>query len=506
MLPPERRLPDADRWLAQGAWFVVHAPRQTGKTTTMKALARRVTAEGRYAGLYFTCESARATPEDVGATERALWSAAEESARYTLPAELQPPARREADPGAFLRAQLVAWAEACPRPLVLIFDEIDALAGRALKSVLSQLRDGFNGRDARPFPHSVILCGLRDVRDYRLEDDSRFGSSSPFNIKTISWRLGDFSQRELAELTGQHSAETGQPFTAEALDRAWELTRGQPWLVNALAAEAVLLSEAPGPVGLTQIEEAKERLIRARQTHLDSLLARLQEGRVRRVLEPIISGGLLQGSSLDDDFRYVVDLGLVSPEHPPQISNAIYREVILRVLAAPVEMNVTADAHRYVLSDGRLDLRGLLEGFLDFWRQHGEILARGLGYQEAAPQLVLMAWLHRVVNGGGSLEREVGVGRGRIDLLIRWPFRGTDGQRKVQREALEVKVWRDRDRQGDPTEEGLRQLDRYLTRLGLEHGALVVLDDRAGKGALQERAGIERQETASGRAVWVVRG
>ena len=37
------------------------------------------------------------------------------------------------------------------------------------------------------------------------------------------------------------------------------------------------------------------------------------------------------------------------------------------------------------------------------------------------PQLLLQAFLQRVVNGGGRIEREYGLGRGRTDLLIVWP-------------------------------------------------------------------------------------
>jgi hypothetical protein len=93
-------------------------------------------------------------------------------------------------------------------------------------------------------------------------------------------------------------------------------------------------------------------------------------------------------------------------------------------------------------------------------------------YHEVAPQLVLMAFLHRIVNGGGYIDREYGLGRGRTDLLIRKPY--GDGQ--LQKEALELKVWR-RGRK-DLLDEGLDQLDQYLSRLGLDHGTLVIFDRR----------------------------
>jgi len=237
MIPPERRMPEAIGLVDHQAYFALHAPRQTGKTTTVRALAGRLTEAGRYAALHFSCEIGRAFPEDVSAAEQAVWSSIEEAARLDLPEPLRPPARTSATTGEFLKVQLTRWAESCPRPLVLVFDEIDALEGNSLKSILSQLRAGFPSRPAA-FPWSLILCGMRDVRDYKVASGGgpvRMGSSSPFNIKEESIRLGNFDEAEVRELYGQHTAETGQVFTEDAVVRAWELTQGQPWLVNALA-------------------------------------------------------------------------------------------------------------------------------------------------------------------------------------------------------------------------------------------------------------------------------
>ncbi|WP_234023782.1 PD-(D/E)XK nuclease domain-containing protein [Sorangium cellulosum] len=90
-------------------------------------------------------------------------------------------------------------------------------------------------------------------------------------------------------------------------------------------------------------------------------------------------------------------------------------------------------------------------------------------YPEVAPQLVLMAFLQRVVNGGGFIDREYGVGRGRIDLLVRFPYRKPDGSRAVQRRALELKVWRKG--QKDPLREGLAQIDDYSRACGKGAGS-----------------------------------
>lgn len=510
MVPAQERLPRARGYIEQGQYFVVHAPRQTGKTTVLAAMARELTASGRYAALHFSCESAEVAGEDYGQAELLVMEAIRRSAESAgLPDELVPPASwPDAVPGSRLTRGLTEWVRNCPRPLVLFFDEIDALRGESLRSVLRQLRDGFTVSRGG-FPHAVVLCGLRDVRDYKAAsggDPGRLGTSSPFNIKVASLRLGDFTEAEVAELYGQHTTETGQDFTVDALERAFSFTQGQPWLVNALAREVVEEMGVPSdkPITAEHMEEAKERLILARATHLDSLAARLGEDRVRRVIQPLIAGELLLPTdTYDDDLAYVRDLGLVAPDAPVRVANPIYQEVIVRVLGNNTEGQVVAAPSSFRLPDGRIDMDKLLCSFAEFWRENGEILATASTYPEAAAQLVMMAYLHRIVNGAGFIDREYGVGRRRVDLLIRQPYTAADGSRAVQREALELKVWR----QGrtDPLAEGLAQLDDYLDRMELSTGTLVVFDTRPQAAPVHERTAFSQQTTPSGRTVTLLR-
>jgi hypothetical protein len=426
-----------------------------------------------------------------------------------LPPELMPPDPRSYGENLLLvRTVLRAWAKRCPKPLVLFFDEIDALSGRTLISVLHQLRAGYTGRPA-PSPHSVILCGMRDIRDYKRTaggNAERLGTASPFNVKVDSVRLGDFTADEVATLYRQHTADTGQVFTDEAVEQAYAYTRGQPWLVNALAAEITggMRVTPPTPITAEHVEQAKERLIVARATHLDSLVSRLHEPRVRQIIEPLIAGELGGADeTYSDDVRYLRDLGLLADGRLTAIANPIYREVVVRVLGDSVEERIAVDPRSFVRSDGRLDLHTLLREFADFWCQHADVLVKGTAYHEVAPQLVIMAFIHRVVNGGGFITREYGVGRGRIDLLIRWPYRNGDGKRSWQQEAIELKVWHPG--RPDPTEAGLRQLDTYLDTLRLDQGTLVVFDRRPEAPKLADRIGLVSAETPRGRPVTLLR-
>lgn len=473
MLPPERRLTRARGLIEQGLYFVLHAPRQTGKTTLLHSLALSLNAGGRFTVLVISAEFLRSTTDVEEGNMALVQGISYEGRRSLPPGEQAPdPAPLGNAPHTALHNHLAAWAEACPKPLVLFIDEIDSLPGDLLLSVLGQLRMGYTARPA-PFPHSIALVGLRDVRDvrdYRVRvrpDSESLGTSSPFNIKSDSLTLRNFTRDEVAELYAQHTAQTGQAFEAEAVSRAFDQTGGQPWLVNALARQITenLVAERAQPVTAVHVEAAKDALIERRDTHLDSLVDKLHDPRVRRVIEPILAGALLGPDVMNDDFVYVRDLGLITTEPAVRIANPIYQEIIPRTLTYVLQRTIDESAEWYTRPDGSLDMAALLRAFQAFFAEHSESWLGRFDYHEAGPHLVLMAFLQRVINGGGAIRRELAVASGRVDLAVEW---------RGRRYAIELKV-----RRGDRTEkQGVEQLSRYLDRLGLPEGYLVIFDRR----------------------------
>ena len=499
MLPASSRLPEVPGLIDQKLYFVLHAARQTGKTTSMLALARELMAEGRYAAIVLSMQTAAVLSHDIEAAEKLLLSRWRDVAEDELPPQLRPPEWPEGETGQRINAALRAWARAIPRPLVVFLDEIDSLKDDLLLSVLHQLRDGFTYRP-KSFPWSLGLIGLRDVRDYKIKSggSERLNTASPFNIKARSLTLSNFTADEVAMLYGQHTAETGQVFTDEAVARAFELTQGQPYMVNALAKVPVeeLQPDVAQPITIKEIERAKDILIERQETHLDSLVERLREERVRQVIEPILAGGSLSDLPADD-LRFVVDLGLVrrANGNGVSIANPIYQEVIPTVLAFVTRASLPQIAPVWVNADGSLNPGKLLESFLAFWRQHGQPLLGSVHYHKIAPHIVLMAFLHRVVNGGGSLEREYAIGTRRMDVCLRY------GALTL---GIELKVWRDG--KPDPLTEGLAQLDEYLSGLGLATGWLVIFDQRSGLPEISERTTADTATSPAGRTITVIRG
>jgi hypothetical protein len=169
---------------------------------------------------------------------------------------------------------------------------------------------------------------------------------------------------------------------------------------------------------------------------------------------------------LDDDVAYVLGLGLIRiADGEYVVANPIYREVIPRALTWVQQHSLHQPTAWYLRPDGSLDLAKLMTAWQTFWRKDGHLAAEGFGYREAGPHLMLMAFLQRVLNGGGRVEREYGLGRGALDLLIVWGS---------ERHAVEVKIRRDTETES----EALEQVARYLDHAGLGEGWLLLFDLR----------------------------
>ena len=452
-LPPLGRLDLTEilSLIAQKKYFVLHAPRQTGKTSCLLALMDYLNATGSYRCLYFNVESAQAAREDVRQGMRAILSEMASSAEAFLKDDFLESCwdqvlEKSGEYGA-LNKLLSLWAEKSSFPLVILIDEIDSLIGDTLISVLRQLRTGYSKRPAM-FPQSIVLCGVRDVRDYRIHsstDKAIITGGSAFNIKAESLRLGNFSKDEVSALYKEHTEETGQEFALESLDLIWDLTQGQPWLVNALGYEVCFKikegRDRSKPITAEMIQQAKENIITRRDTHIDQLADKLQEDRVRRVIGPILEGLEEPEQIPTEDLSYVIDLGLVSVDGQLRIANRIYQEVIPRELTYSTQVTISEQPSWYIAPDGSLDMDKLLGSFQDFFREHSEHWVERFQYKEAGPQLLLQAFLQRIINGGGRIEREYGLGRMRTDLLIIWPYKaGVQNKSTVQKVVIELKV------------------------------------------------------------------
>lgn len=335
MLPPLDRLPGIMQLVETRKYFVLHAPRQSGKTTAIRALVRDLNATGRMTALYFSLEATQAFTEPEVGLERMVGNMVSDLLDHPVFGPAVAPfdpvkTSRVPRPKRFLS---LLTRTAAPKPLVVFFDEVDALADGTLITFLRELRDGYVNRDETPFPVSVALVSMRNIRDYKARirpETQTMGSASPFNIITEALTLSTFSEKDIRTLYGQHTAATGQAFTDEAVSTAYALTRGQPWLVNALARECVeKIHERryAEPITGGDMEAAKETLIRKRPVHLDYLLWMAQSEICQTATSAVLLGRPIAECRSEDGIRLLKELGLVSEtDGKLAFANPLYAE------------------------------------------------------------------------------------------------------------------------------------------------------------------------------------
>ena len=474
MIEASTRLKGVRELIDLKQYFVIHAARQSGKTTYLFDLTKRLNADGKYytvyctlEGLQYVSDAEKGIPHVIKNIKEALFMCGvpksevfAENADYSYYTGV-------------LHVELNKFCKILDKPLVIFFDESDCLTGNTMISFLRQLRMGYVYRLLTPFVHSVALVGMRNIRDYVVpvrDEKESLGSASPFNISTEAMTLKNFTKEEIASLYKQHTDATGQIFEEDAIDYIYEKTCGQPWLVNAVAREVIvkmLNSDYSKAVTAEMVQTAIQTIIIRRDTHIDSLLNKLHEERVRKIIEPMIMGEDFY-EFLSDDYQYAVDLGLIKRDEYKIIpANPIYAEVIIRTLSYGSQQKFISEKSQAnipnYLKDGKIDVNALLRYFQCFWRENSGIWVEKFQYKEAAPHLILQAFLQRVINGGGDIKREMAANTKRSDLCIVY---------EGEKYPIELKI-----RRGEKTlQEGLEQLSEYMDIFGSNEGWLLIFD------------------------------
>jgi len=474
MLDAENRLSEVHTLIDNKKYFVIHAARQSGKTTLLNSLEQTINRQGRYYALYCSLEAAQSFAEPERGIPQVFNCITSAIRISSLPVKNRvddiKAGKDKTDISILIKELFYDICSLLDKPLVVFFDEADCLSEGTLITFLRQMRDGYINRGRMVFIHSLALVGMRNIRDYKgniRKETETMGSASPFNIVKNSLTLKNFTQEETGQLYSQHTEETGQLFEPGAVGRVHWWTDGQPWLVNAIASEIIeeqLKNDTSKAITDEMVEQAVQTIILRRDVHIDSLLERLHEERVRKVIEPVILGYAEDIDYLSDDFMYCMDLGLIKNEKGKVVpGNRIYGEVFIRTLSYNTQYALQSQIQpNWLLQDG-IDMNDLLKAFQEFWRENSEIWMEKYKYKEAAPYLILQAFLQRVINGCGEILREYASGRKRFDLCVIY---------KGKKYPIELKLL-----YGSRTEQdGLRQLGEYMDKIGQREGWLVIFD------------------------------
>ncbi|MDR1079848.1 MAG: ATP-binding protein [Deltaproteobacteria bacterium] len=531
MLPALARLPDVSKMIEGEYYFVLHAPRQSGKTTCLIELTERINSEGRYYAINCSLSSLQNIEETdlamstvVDQIDTALRSSGVAKLKNLAFSFSKEPYMNR--PTAKVRTMLNDICLSLDKELVVFFDEADCLHENPLITFLTQIRDGYLYRYNFPetvFPRAMALVGMRNIRDYRHRvrpDDQSALLASPFNVTTESFSLANFSKEEIESLYGQHTADTGQIFAGDAVERAWYWTEGQPWLVNAVARHVIVdqfKDDCSRIVTANEIDVAVHDMMLQNVTHFDSIANRLREPRVRRVIESVIVGAeSFPNGVSSDDAGYVVDLGILQADSAREHywpANPVYTEVIARCMSRAIQKEIPKDFTNKWMDGTSIDMNGLLKEFQTYWRKNSQALKKKSKFRnhvlvnirdaleyltpkngrdknkenndkiltevtdeladnirndltnlanEAFVHLVMFAFLQRVLNGGAVINRDFGLLNKRCDIVVEY---------NGLLYPLEIKI-----KDNKTLKKSYEQLYGYMDISGSPVGWLVVFD------------------------------
>ncbi|MDR2197853.1 MAG: PD-(D/E)XK nuclease domain-containing protein [Deltaproteobacteria bacterium] len=492
MLPALPRIPDVLDLINKEDYFVLLAPRQSGKTTTILSLVNKINLEGVYHALYCSMEDLRDTSDYdaamktltdtlIGSLKNSQVEALRNAGHHDLWDELKNRISFRAAP---LNVGLREMCNKLDKDLVVFFDDVDAIADNVLSSFLSQLRIGHIERDEISFPRSIALISTRNIIDYQVKmkpNSETLGSICPFNIIKKVLTLSDFTPAEIASLYVQHSEASGQIIENQAVQRTWYWTEGQPWLVNAIASETledILSKDYSIPITVSLIDQAAGNLMRKRTTHIDSLPKRLAEPGVRGVIERVASlssttayeyiANTDAGESFNDALQYCIDLGLLKKDDTPRPANRLCAGVIMRYLSDNMDLQVSNDIVANWMDGNKIHMDRLLKEFQNWWAANASRYQKCLEYNETSQHVLLSAFLQRVLNVGATIAFEYVLGRGRADIVLIY---------NSNKYVIELKI-----KDSEISEiNSVNQLLDYMDAASVTEGWLIVFDVKSDK-------------------------
>ncbi len=435
-------------------YFTIWAPRQTGKSTYFGLLKNALQKEG-YQVVTINLEDMKE------ASFSTVWEAFRiefEAAGIQLP----PTASSWGDFSNFIRTLPIA-------KLVFIVDEVEGLNPDLLGQFLHAIRNLYHSREVHCLK-SVILVGVSNITGVVGDN------ASPFNIAD-SLSVPYFTSEEVSELLAQHTTETGQRFEQRVTDKIFEITAGQPGLVNGFANQLVTRWEQEAEINYDHYLEVEHwysnvaidknfanilNKAKEYQPFLETLLfteAEIPFRIDRPAIKALHINGLIRESA-----RRTVEFWV--PLYRKRLHNAFYPYINGEKEA----LSAALIAREFFTPEGNLDIPKLMgyykayalrRGFNVFREkdENGKFISE---VKESALIYSFETFLSAFVSvSRGQSYREADTGPGKSDLVLN--IRGQEILFETKKYYSNVKF-----------EDGLHQLSQYARSLGLNKAVYVV--------------------------------
>ncbi|MCP5052324.1 MAG: AAA family ATPase [bacterium] len=467
-----------------GRYFSIFAPRQTGKTTFLEGIRRKLHREPAYVIIMLTFQDLNKVnkKEFYNHIEKKLYSQLtgrlrEVGCEKCDIIEQFLDNHRLVDHLSFreLLEQLNKIVEF--KKIVIFIDEFDGMPVNELENFLTTLRSlhqEYKHSENKAL-YSIGLIGIRNITKLIV------GGVSPFNIADqVDFPL--FSLQNVQDLFSQYTEETNQPFSEAAIRAIHEKTGGQPWLVNRLGTLLTAYVK-PGTIETiddTDVEKAIQLLLKEKNDHFDNLYEKAiqyKETFVEIVFDHV------EYNPDNPDQGWLEQYGLIEREGEKAIvANSIYKARYLKTFFLEVQAYRDIVLKEYELPGNRLDMERIL---LDFEHYITQIGVNAFYQKQPNPagqihtgmitskpyektgQFLLTAWLYQFVRGGaGELRYELISGLGRMDVILTYKGRKYIIETKINRGNLTRTI-----------NNGITQLsNKYLASESTNEGYLVIFD------------------------------
>ena len=473
---------DIKTMVDMGRYFSIFAPRQSGKTTFFEMFCNGLEKTDTYIAILLSFQDCKDLDAKrfYNSIENELYRQLRERLKEVHCGKLETvslflDSYKLSDhlsfKGLFIKLnELIEF-----KKIVIFIDEFDGIPMGELENFLYTLRELYQRykKVKQKALYSIGLVGIRNITKLIV------GGVSPFNIadKVV---LPSFSLKNVEELYSQYSEETNQPFTSEAVQKVYEETQGQLWLVNRIGTILTVdvKPETVEPITIKDVDEAIKILLMEHNSHFDNLVEKAKQ--YKETFVEIVFNGVEY--CVDDEDQAFLELhGLIKCDKDKAvITNNIYKMRFIKMFFREVGNQVDLSGKRYYLPNGFLDMETVLSDFEKYIAQIGvrAFYEKGKPYEKTG-QFLLTAWLYQFVGIGGDLRYECPTGLGRLDIMLTF---------KDKKYIIETKIVRYK----GTLEDAVEQLaGKYIKTEQVDEGYIVLFDPETCVGDLCDPRRIE---------------
>lgn len=484
MVDITERLAAIKNMIDRGDYFVINRGRQYGKTTTLKALEKYLANDYYVISLDFQ----NMDPEDFDCTASFVMAFAQEILSSLQDSDIIPEQQRKqlenAANGTQMRMvnllRIISdWCKISSKPVILMIDEIDSASNtQTFLSFLSKLRAAYLERNERETFKSIILSGVRDIRNLKqkIRNDSEHQHNSPWNIAvefdlnmslTVNGIAGMLSDYE-----NDHN--TGMDVTAVA-QLIYDYTSGYPVLVSTICK---IIDEIIHKWNNEGVIAAVNQMLTMNMPLFDSLINKLEDyPEMRKNLYQLLTNGQKFSYNPDHEptkllllfgFVKVKDNGIVIANRI--FETRLYNDILTseEMKSTPISKAGTFDKPEFI-KNNILDVELILTKFIEHFHEiYGDKPSK---FIEEDGRKCFLIYLRPIINGIGNyyIEAQTRDNR-RMDIVIDYI-----GKRYI----IELKIWHGQ----KYNEDGEKQLSDYLDSYGLKKGYMLIFNFNENKQA-----------------------